>query len=552
MTTFDGLKYDCQGEGDFVLSKSLDSDFEFQGRFEKVPGKSVTTTQGVVLNTGFEGEPKVEVSYTKTCDLTYFINGAEVVLEDDPATGHDKLEFYASGNERDFIFASGVTLKVTLRSYVGDCLLNSYICLPCDLADENIVGILGSPDDNSGNDYMNRDASIFTPKPTTRQAKNEYCTNTWCVARKSDNLFIDPVPTCADAFDEELDKAIEEAPKEIKDACGDNEACLVDAVAADDVTEGLRTLEDEEAPAEPPTEDEREEFPAPPKEDPKDIPGGEPALRTASPPEKQKGSGSGDPHFKTWTGAKYDYHGECDLVLLDNPSFNDGMGLRVHIRTTRVKYFSFIEKVAVQIGDEVLEFDNDVENFYINGEHVGENQIHHKTRLGGFVVRRDKKALSIRLQDDGTKEARQAGHVAKIDLHTRKNGFPAVIIDAGRTDLFKGSLGMLGEFGTGRTLARDGVTEIEVDPVNGEEFALEWQVRDTDPSLFIESRFPQFPQTCIPPKQMVKSRLGLANAMEEAKEACSHWKEDIDDCIFDVVATRDATVAEEGHIVHVE
>ena len=39
---------------------------------------------------------------------------------------------------------------------------------------------------------------------------------------------------------------------------------------------------------------------------------------------------------------------------------------------------------------------------------------------------------------------------------------------------------------------------------------------------------------------------------QEAEEACAHWKHDKEDCVFDVLATRDVLVAEEGHIVHVE
>jgi hypothetical protein len=283
-------------------------------------------------------------------------------------------------------------------------------------------------------------------------------------------------------------------------------------------------------------------------------PTGKPTVQTAPPTPKAttpKGSSSGDPHFKTWTGEKFDYHGECDLVLVDQPSFNNGQGLRIHIRTTRVKYFSFIEKVAIQIGSDVLEFDNDAENFFINGEKVGENKQHKKTRVGGFVVRRDTRALSIRLLNDG-RAGRQSGNIAKIDLHTRKNGFPAVIVDAGHTDIFAGSLGLLGEWGTGRKLARDGKTEIAVDPMDAAEFALEWQVRDTEPSLFMETRFPQFPNTCTPPAKMVMDRLGASLARKEAEEACAHWEFDKEDCIFDVLATRDILVAEEGHIVHIE
>jgi len=253
--------------------------------------------------------------------------------------------------------------------------------------------------------------------------------------------------------------------------------------------------------------------------------------------DRVPGSSSGDPHFKTWTGDKYDYHGECDLVLVDNPTFADGLGLRVHIRTTQVKYFSFVEKVAVQIGKDVLEFANDVDNFYINGEPVGNNKKHHKTMLGGAVVRRDTKALSIRLPEG-----------AKVDLHMRMNGFPSVIVDGAATDVFKGSLGLLGDWETGKKLARDGKTELD----DATTFALEWQVRGDEPMLFQETRFPQFPQTCTPPKKMPTNRLGMDKVKREAEEACAHWKEDKEDCIFDVIATRDVLVAEEGHIVQVE
>merc|ERR1712130_308990 len=115
----------------------------------------------------------------------------------------------------------------------------------------------------------------------------------------------------------------------------------------------------EEPPVEEEEEEEEEEED---EEEPMLAP--EPQQRSApQDPTPKKGSSSGDPHFKTWTGDKYDYHGECGLVLLDHPTFYDGLGMKIHIRTTRVKYFSFIEIVTVQIGEDVLEFDNDVENF---------------------------------------------------------------------------------------------------------------------------------------------------------------------------------------------
>ena len=253
--------------------------------------------------------------------------------------------------------------------------------------------------------------------------------------------------------------------------------------------------------------------------------------------DRGPGSGSGDPHFKTWTGDKYDYHGECDLVLVDHPTFWDNKGLKVHIRTERVKYFSYISTIAVKIGDDVLEFNNDVNNFLINGKRVEEQKRWVTTYLSGFHVRRDPKAISLRFDDV---------HKAKIDLIQRKNGFPAVVVDGGTSEIFKGSLGLLGDWETGKRLARDGVTEMN-DP-DATAFALEWQVRDTEPMLFSAARFPQYPTTCTPPEKQLTNRLGMSRAKEEAEGACAHWKQDKEDCIFDVIATRDISVATEGSI----
>lgn len=44
------------------------------------------------------------------------------------------------------------------------------------------------------------------------------------------------------------------------------------------------------------------------------------------------GGADGDPHILDWGNEWYDYHGECDMVLLDAPSFGQGLGLAAHIR----------------------------------------------------------------------------------------------------------------------------------------------------------------------------------------------------------------------------
>merc|ERR1712176_534723 len=173
--------------------------------------------------------------------------------------------------------------------------------------------------------------------------------------------------------------------------------------------------------------------------------------------------------------------------------------------------------------------------------------------LGDFFVRRDARAISVNLNRHDTSTHRHG--IAKIEFHTRKNGFPAVIVNTGTdNNVFEGSLGLLGEWPTGRKLARDGKTEF-VD-INGPlddatAFAAEWQVRDDEPMLFQDARIPQFPTKCTPPAERPGGRLGDTLFKQEAEEACSHWEQDMDDCIFDVMATRDIMVAQEGHIVQI-
>ncbi|CAB9516016.1 expressed unknown protein [Seminavis robusta] len=61
--TFDGLKYDCQGTGEFVILKSeTRPDFEIQGRFVKfVPERKPTVTKSVVIQAGSK-VPRIQVN----------------------------------------------------------------------------------------------------------------------------------------------------------------------------------------------------------------------------------------------------------------------------------------------------------------------------------------------------------------------------------------------------------------------------------------------------------------------------------------------------------
>eukprot|EP00980_Cylindrotheca_fusiformis_P028986 scaffold22689_cov163-Cylindrotheca_fusiformis.AAC.1 len=99
---------------------------------------------------------------------------------------------------------------------------------------------------------------------------------------------------------------------------------------------------------------------------------------------------------------------------------------------------------------------------------------------------------------------------------------------------------MLGDFKTGKTLARDGVTEMDDFWALGNE----WQVRPTDDMLFHRVEQPQFPKRCVEPEDPQgerRRRLSESSiSEEEAEKACDAIEDPLDrkDCVYDVLATQ--------------
>lgn len=69
---------------------------------------------------------------------------------------------------------------------------------------------------------------------------------------------------------------------------------------------------------------------------------------------------------------------------------------------------------------------------------------------------------------------------------------------------------------------------------------------ESEPSLFlVTDRFPQHPVGCqMPEATSVTRRLGSTIAEKAAEEACAHWGENKDSCVYDVMATGDIDLAQ--------
>ncbi|KAL7559871.1 hypothetical protein ACA910_005370 [Epithemia clementina (nom. ined.)] len=239
----------------------------------------------------------------------------------------------------------------------------------------------------------------------------------------------------------------------------------------------------------------------------------------------------GDPHFDTWAAQRYSYHGQCDLVLFQSDSFANGLGLDVHIRTEIERFYSMIAQVAIKIGEHVLEVQHD--NFFIDGV-LGDAAML-PTTFSGYNLSREVQDKSYRSSftiDVGDK------HYIKIRIYKH---FMSVSLIGDPKEL-QDSRGMLGRYSDGALVARDGVTVIE-DP---NEFGAEWQVRDTEPKLFVVDRHPQFPDRCFLPDPSIATKRRLRtdpNLIQQAETACEDAI-DVETCLFDVLATGDIGMAD--------
>jgi hypothetical protein len=252
-----------------------------------------------------------------------------------------------------------------------------------------------------------------------------------------------------------------------------------------------------------------------------------------------------DPHFRSFNGGFFSFHGQCDMVLMKSLGFASGRGLDVHIRTTRIDNsqfsYSYISGIAVKLGDAVVEVMTDG-GLIVNGEEAelsGE-----RTGVAGILLTSTVKGANknIIVHDLALSE--------DISIQIRANTKTGMLfIDV--NGMFSDSIGLLGS--TEGMFARDGETDMA-----GFWNALgeEWQVRKTEPKLFLDThREPQHPAGCLyagaaKRKAHLRRRLtdDLADEVniEVATKACAKLSGELRDfCITDIMATGDLELAED-------
>lgn len=246
-------------------------------------------------------------------------------------------------------------------------------------------------------------------------------------------------------------------------------------------------------------------------------------------------NGGGDPHFQTWNGDFFSYHGACDLVLVHSPGFSNGKGLRLHIRTERRNMFSFISNAALQIGNDVLEVQSNGE-YFVNGV---ANPTGNIWMSGYGVAKTNMDSCGNNVETCSKLSVALPGGVGSIELSTKYG-----VVFVSFKGHFPDSVGLLGSYDRPGMIARNPEINLTGYP---DVFAQNWQVTSAEPMLFMVGREPQYPQKCLPALVSESRNLRGAISEEEAAKACAHVKgPKLQFCIYDLIATGDWNMVQDS------
>lgn len=597
--SFDGFKWDCQASGHFRTFVGIDKPtddkvFEIQSIFTRSnTNQQMTVTDSIVINPNTD-DPDVPIitiaakTDPVTFDCSYMIHDSKQGIVPNYYVGNPfgtpaiyLKVFEPRGpyqfDRLEFSYTETHTLVEVTTTQRGDqqCFLNVAICLGSGYwEDENkiVTGLLGGKaDGDQSNDWIDKDGQFLEiPDGEELQAASfDFCVENWCIkeSEKEDSDFeysildgdFEYYDGCGEDFeasctdiDQHIIVVCNEFETEITGCDGTLEECYIEGcnAGADGIAQfiidicGLNDMAEGEGIVEEVHEDWLEAGGAKPGEDDDDSNLGagthEPTFSPTLAPAPTSGV-NGDPHFKTWSGQKYDYHGICDLVLLSHPNFHGGVGLTIHVRSKKTRQWSYISTAVVRIGKETFEVAGmkDGNTHWLNSVQVEDDEWDNKlVQILGFPIKFEQ------LYTNQRQYAIDLGNDELIELKTWKDMVRVDIIVNHEKSTFDGSLGLMGTYPEGTMLGRDGKTTF----TDLNNFGQEWQVLSSESKIFQVVDGPQHPSKCdAPGKAVMRRRLARSDvSREEAEIACAHAavnREEFDLCVFDVMAIGDKSVA---------
>ena len=227
VVTFDNLKYDCHGKGEFVLVRATDQSFEVQGRFTELHDAPVSRILAVaiseeaetpVIQLSFPENPSVETGKVGVCPLDLYVDGIRRNVLSGSGQDH-AVEVTVSNGRVDVLYeSSGAVVSVdVMASSAYGCYLNVFVGLPdANPSLSNIIGLMGTPNNETGDDWMNPDGNTLQ-LPSSQggflhEPAHAYCTENWCLRSEQESLFtyedgfaLDDYENCATPYHGSVD-----------------------------------------------------------------------------------------------------------------------------------------------------------------------------------------------------------------------------------------------------------------------------------------------------------------------------------------------------------
>jgi von Willebrand factor type D domain len=256
-TTFDGLQFSCQGQGDYILLRNSASGFQMQGQFRK-KSDLLTFLTGIAVQAD-PSAPTIEIllSDDNNSDPTSCLVNGESCRT---ASRRYEDDFYViSFSDQTYEVAVKATNVSVAVVFVDSGIphFEVQVFLPRGYSrvglGYELRGLLGSPNDQPYDDWqkghflsesdelgctaewcIGHDIPSQSDKRHHRHGY-EYCTATWCVRDVSSSLFSYNAESsfgffsrCDDPYPGVVD--VSNASSELKQLCGNDITCLTDGV----------------------------------------------------------------------------------------------------------------------------------------------------------------------------------------------------------------------------------------------------------------------------------------------------------------------------------
>lgn len=257
-SSFDGLKFDCQGTGEFLLSRIIapSIDLIIQGRLGQRSG-AVTFGKGFSILEKNGLSPRVQVSIRENpstpsttiagCPIVFYVGDTAEELVDGKTYSSGIISVSRLSNtytvSLNLFGTNGVSASFTpTRTGTSCILLSMNFQVPKFLffGTGSSIGLFGSSDENPNNDWVTPGGVVLDP-PTNREERRfkksyDYCTQNWCVRTAEDSIFkYEAGSSFEDFFECDLPypgtTQIDDPPVALNEICNGNEECLIEGIA---------------------------------------------------------------------------------------------------------------------------------------------------------------------------------------------------------------------------------------------------------------------------------------------------------------------------------